>query len=174
MQVKNSFDSLKLACCLWMSKRWACKKGKSGCFTACATLWSVVDHMCLLMVVGMFGPCRAFPLPPASIEPLFITRHAGETKHSLRISRLSCHLARAKWILGKDTTNERNWGKMTGWDVLTWHKRISKVIAWAKERRKRRDKFDASNNRQMTFPVIAVGLGDNKRGLQLNLRALKC
>lgn len=122
--------------------------------------------MCLLMVVGTSGPCRVFPLPPTSIEPLFITRHAGETKHSFRISRLSCHLACAKWILGEHTMNERHWGGRTRWDVLTWHKRISKVIACAKKKRERRDNFDASNNRQVTFPSTVLGLVDKAKGLQ--------
>lgn len=66
-----------------------------GYFTASARFCVIFNHMCLpclLTVVGTGTSGRVLPLPPDSIEPLFVTRHGGETKQSLTFSLPWCHV----------------------------------------------------------------------------------
>lgn len=56
-------------------------------------------HLLIAAGVGTLGPDRAFPLPPASVKPLFITMHGKEKE---KYERFLCCEATTKAIFNGD------------------------------------------------------------------------
>lgn len=87
---------------------------------------------------GTLGPARVLPLPPASVESFFVTKSEKE-KRSVSVSCVAIMFYCYKSNLGWSWMNERRrWRCDNHMDVLTWHKRISNVIAWIRKEEKRR------------------------------------
>lgn len=92
-------------------------------------------HLLTAAGEGTLGPDRAFPLPPVSVKPLFITTRGKERRTVWVFAFLWSYLniTDKSWM---EMDGEEDGGAMTT-VILTWHKRISNVIAWAREKEKR-------------------------------------
>lgn len=87
-------------------------------------------HLLIAAGAGTLGPERVFPLPPASVKPLFITRHGQEKKEiciAVSYAVITFHYYNSN--LGRKRTNKRRGWMYDNHNILTWHKRISNVIA---------------------------------------------
>lgn len=96
-------------------------------------------HLLRTAGLGTRGPPdRLLPLPFASVQPFFITGHWKE-KHTPSASFLCCDQFAVTTAMWDGDEQMTEWdGAVTTWGVLTWHKRVSNMIAWVRKEEEKR------------------------------------